>query len=133
MFYKSKTHPVLPLLGDRDLLAEMVEECHKNDIYLVAYINVHWAPPAFYEKYPQWHQVSSSGRPVELGYGQGGPMCTNIIAYREDWIRPIVNEITSEYDIDGIFLDGPSRRMESCYCSDCKTQFKEAYGHEMPT
>ena len=133
VFYQSKKLQSFPLMGDRDFLAEMVEECHKNDIYLIAYINVHWSPDAFYEKHQDWLQTTADGEPVERGYGQGGPMCTNSTGYREEWIRTIVEEVVPNYDVDGIFLDGPARREHTCYCPDCRRLFREAYGEEMPT
>jgi len=133
VFYQSKLHPTFPGMGSRDLLGEMVAECHKNNIYLVAYINVHWAPDKFFEDHPDWTQVTSDGESVEKLYSMGAPMCTNIAAYQEQWIRPIVEEVLNAYNVDGIFLDGPARRMGTCYCNDCRRLFREAYGTDMPT
>ena len=132
VFYQSKLLPVFPLIGKRDLLGEMVEECHRNGIYLIAYLNIHWAPNEFFEKHPTWAQVDPEGKTGGAIYGRGWAMCTNVESYRQEWIRPMLEEVAAAYDIDGIFLDGPARRVKCCYCADCRSLFREAYGAEPP-
>ncbi len=131
-FYQSKIIETFPMMKDRDYLAEMVEAAHKRKINVVAYVNVHWAPDKFFEDHPGWGQIKADGTSCGGGYGYGNAICSDNEEYRNEWVIPIVKEVLSAYDVDGLFLDGPARYLGGCYCKSCKDKFRARFNLEMP-
>jgi len=131
-FYQSKIIETLPLMKDRDYLAEMLEAAHKRQINIVAYVNVHWAPDRFFEAHPDCGQLKTDGTLCSGAYGYGGAICPNSQGYRDGWVIPIVKEVLSGYEVDGLFLDGPAKHVDGCYCDCCTGKFRSMFGHEMP-
>ena len=115
----------------RDFLKEYLPEAHKRGIFVFIYINVHWANKLFIREHPDWVQRLADGKPLTGLYGgEGTSLCVNS-PWRE-WIFSLIHELASNYDIDGIFFDGPSFYLGTCYCESCKKKFKERYGENLP-
>ncbi len=98
-----------------------LRECHQRGIRVVPYTNVHWIIEPFSSEHPDWLQVDEQGTPIVLGYGKGNAPCMNT-PWR-DWAIAQVLGFLDEYDIDGLYLDGPTYFPRACYCAACRQLF----------
>lgn len=116
----------------RNLLADYLPLAHKNKIKVFIYINVHWAGKVFIEENSDWLQRTKDGKILQGLYGgKGSSWCVN--SPWRDYLFEMVEELAKNYEIDGIFLDGPSFYYGTCYCQYCQNKFEKRYGIEMPT
>lgn len=124
-YYPTNVGCVYPGL-ERDILGEVIKECHKRDIGVTAYLNVGINFTAA-KNHLEWCRISENGNVLETynnfvhdcdrreGNFFTRTMCFNQKGY-VDFVLAIVKEI-SEYDVDGIFCDG--FYPEPCYCPAC--------------
>ena len=126
-FYKSKFAPPHPDMGDRDILRETVEECRKQGVKVIAYVNSIWGGEHEYKEHEDWCQRRYNGKIVEMGPSR--EMCLN--SPHREYIINIVREILENYDVDGIFVDEPSFQ-SWCKCKYCEEKFKAETGLEIP-
>ncbi len=113
----------------RDFIGEYLPEAHSRGIRVLIYYNVHWLDRDFGMRNPDWLQVSRDGRTKEDLYGSGCAPCVNS-GWREWSFRGIRD--LADYDIDGIFLDGPIFISDGCYCESCRESFRNEYGTTLP-
>lgn len=111
-----------------DILKEFLKIAHKNDIRVVVYFNVHWYKKEF-AKRTKWGQIREDGSLIDNVYSTGSSLCINS-PYRE-WVFEIIEDLCN-YEIDGIFYDGPIFFADTCYCESCKKLFKDKFGENMP-
>ena len=131
-FYNSKVIEKAPWIGNRDFFGEVVNLGHKNNMKVIAYFNGHWFPDSFINEHPSWSLIMADGKKFSLGfsYGGGAP-CVNVPEFQK-YSTDVLTELTVNYPIDGIFLDGPAVFQGTCYCPVCKEMFKKQTGAEMP-
>ena len=124
-YYPTKVGVVYPGL-ERDILGEIISECHKNGIGVSAYLNVGINFEAA-KNHLIWSRMSKDGKLIEKynifvhdcdkkdeNYFVRS-MCFNNNEYVQ-YVKDIVKEIIT-YDIDGIFCDG--FYPEACFCPIC--------------
>lgn len=124
-YYPTKVGITYPNLK-RDILGEVIKECHKKDIGVTAYLNVGINFMAA-KNHIEWSRISEKGNVLDTfnnfvhdcDHKEGNfftrSMCFNKPGYN-NYILSIIKEI-AQYDIDGIFCDG--FYPELCYCPDC--------------
>jgi hypothetical protein len=111
----------------RDVLGDYLPEAHKRGIKVFIYMNVHWAAKLYIDENPDWTQRKVDGSPLTGMYGgSGASLCVN--SPWRDWILALTEEMSKNYEIDGIFLDGPCFYVGTCYCESCKKRFRDQYG-----
>ena len=108
-----------------DLLAKYAENARKNNIRLIIYMNVHILGPSLKEHYDEWCTRDENGNPYKL-YRTYPGSCLNS-GWREYFYSCL--EFLKEFDIEGIFFDGPT--MTNCHCPHCQALFKKQTGKEM--
>jgi hypothetical protein len=113
----------------KNILGEISKSYQSLGIYPIVYFNVHWLAPSFCEKRPEWLQRSEDGRMIPSAYGAGGYSCINS-PFREYTFSTL--RTLAQFNIRGVFLDGPVFRIEGCYCNSCKQLFMRQYGYAMP-
>ena len=138
-FYRSdvpfhEAHAFLP--EGKDILKELIDECHKRDIKVVA----RWMLSAFeedvYHQRPQWVRRHPNGSPVMLGNDRPGlwkrlyAACPNSGFQLNEVGVPAFRETLERYDIDGVFGVGGFSGM--CWCETCKRLYREQYQTDMP-
>ena len=129
-FFPTKIgHPHNNLNG-RDLVAEVIDECNKNDIMPIIYTN-YWSLYA-YEQHPDWRCVTPDGKTSMEYYHYNkrfGVCCMNspFQKYMEDRIE----EVVARYQTQGIWIDMTGTFM-MCTCDHCKKRFFEETGFEIP-
>ncbi|MFD0693500.1 alpha-amylase family protein [Paenibacillus sp. GCM10027628] len=112
----------------RNILKEISENYDSIGINPIVYVNVHWISPSLAEIHPEWIQVSRDGSVIPSYYGAGNYHCVNS-PYRDSLFGTI--RTIAEYNIKGIFLDGPVYRVEGCFCEYCAALFQEQYGYSL--
>lgn len=123
-YYNSELLPKAPGLGDRDPLADAMEEAHEHNLPIISYCVVQQAGH-FLAEHPEWQMVGSDGNKI-------GRFCFNS-GYLEA-MKQIVKE-QLDYGIDGFHIDmldqgfGPPY---GCWCPSCQGKFREQFGHDMP-
>lgn len=122
-------------MGDRDFLAEILEEAGKVDLAVMAYSTIIWDNFAA-ETHPEWRMRDPQGKAlsdtVTMEVGKWQYVCHNS-GYVE-YVRQMIDEISSGYAIKGFHLDMFNYDFGglSCYCDNCKKAFKDRTGKAIP-
>ncbi len=119
-YYNTKVGKKYPGLGERDILQETLDACHKRGIGVSAYINVALNHELAADR-KDWLRIFSGGRIHREDKKDNffREMCYNS-EYRQYLIRE-VRELCA-YDVDGIFLDCVTTR--KCYCEHCMREMR---------
>ena len=128
-FFQSKVAPVAPSIGDRDFLKEVISAAKPRGIKVVPYIQLGYENFILYQQHPNWVERMVDGRPMAVGRPEEVHMCCNS-PYRE-WKISVIKEICSNYDVDGIYLDGPTY-FDYCYCEYCRRKFDSELNMDIP-
>lgn len=114
-------------LKGRDIVAEMIERCHRHGIAVVLYVSVihdRWAS----DQHPDWRIVHPNGGDFGRG-SRHGFVCPNA-PYRE-YVRDWTREIAERFDLDGMRFDMTFWTCV-CYCVHCQERWRNEVGGEMP-
>ena len=116
-YYPTKVgikHPHLK----RDLLGEMIEACHAEDIWVPAYISVCF-DEYMAREHPEWRQLDGEGKMRGAGPLRAGwhILCLNS-AYA-DYLAQQTEEVLRNYETDGIFFDIVVHPEAGCFCRWC--------------
>lgn len=112
----------------QNLLQQVIDRCHENDIAVVLYtslIHDRWAS----DHHPEWRVKNHDGNEFGKG-GRHGFVCPNS-PYRE-YVRSWVTEICETFDFEGIRFD-MTFWVNVCYCQHCQTRYKQETGRDIPT
>lgn len=115
----------------RDIFGETVEACRKRGIRPVGYLN-HWTTEA-YNHHPEWRVVGKDGSGSRDRSGHGGRygICCLNSPYR-DYFLSLVNELCSNYPIEGLWVDMVGFWRDACYCKTCQEEYRKATGENIP-
>ena len=115
-YYNTKVGKKYPGLGERDLLGEIIEACHKRGIGVTAYFNV-GLDHDFAADHTDWLKVDRNGAIYKEDKKNNffRTMCYNS-GYRAHFLAEI-REVCENYEIDGLFCD--CFKLEECYCPTC--------------
>lgn len=114
-------------LQGRDIVAELIERCHRRDIACVLYVSVihdRWAS----DQHPDWRLTLPNGESFGPG-SRHGFVCPNS-PYRE-YVRAWAHEIASRFDLDGMRFD-MTFWPTVCYCPHCQRRWTDEIGGELP-
>ncbi|SFK99481.1 Beta-galactosidase GanA [Paenibacillus sp. 1_12] len=123
-----------PYLNGKDVTGEIVEAAHRYGIKAVAMIDLGILPKKAALQNPHWCSVDGNGNLYEST--DGFYVSCPLGGYQKDYAVQIVREIIEKYDVDGIKFGGASYGFKSsgiCYCRNCRTDFKESTGLDLPT
>ncbi len=110
-------------------LKDYLSVAHKKNIRVIIYFNVHAILSSYAHKHPEWQQIKDEGNPIEDVYGVDSSFCINS-GWREEVFQTLRKLV--QYEIDGVFYDGPIFFSSTCYCDSCKKLFREKYGKPIP-
>lgn len=126
LYYDSKRFPerIHPHLQNKNMLKEMIEECHKLDIRVPVYITIQWDQYTA-KLHPEWIALDAKGSqigggPLDAGFYR--TLCVNT-GYR-DFLKELIRELFELLDVDGIFMDIVMQT--ECCCSTCLQKMEEA-------
>lgn len=122
-----------PMLGNRDLTAEIIQAIHKYDIKAVAGLELAVIPGTTARLHPDWCAIDINGNPYQLP----GDLFTTCLmgGYYSDYGFKMAREIITRYDVDGMQLNSfgfQSYGSKVCYCENCREDFRKTYGAEIP-
>jgi len=107
----------------RDDLSSYLPAAHDAGLRVFVYFNAHWYsddfPDEMFARTPTGEKIAA--------YGHGALTCA--AGPFLDWSRDVAHDL-GEYDIDGVFLDGPGAF--ACYCPACRQAFAERFGVALP-
>lgn len=123
-------------LDGRDFFGEVLAECHKRGIAVIAYFSQVFDNYAS-DNHPEWRTISADGRNHRefrnMGWfrnGRYGIVCPNNEEYRE-YIKAHLVELNQKYDFEGMFLD-MTFFPDVCYCPTCRKKYMDETGRELP-
>jgi hypothetical protein len=119
-------HYVSPIIGERDLLGEIVEEARRHGLRVIARVDFAQARENVYNDHPEWFSRDATGEVVRAGsYYRTCPMG----GYQgEEFAHPVLREMIGRYGVDGFHLNNGGF-FGICYCDSCR----EAFGRPIPT
>lgn len=127
-FYNTKKGHIHAKL-EKDFLFETATECRKRGIRTLAYYSVCLDTNA-YEENPAWRYIDEEGNPMRGLFGQ---VCLNT-PYKDELAMPQLEEIATDYPVDGFFVDIPvplGLNDGLCYCDCCRRRWKEEFDIEL--
>ncbi|MBM3211932.1 hypothetical protein FJZ33_06925, partial [Candidatus Poribacteria bacterium] len=117
-YFPTKIGKMHPGLKGRDILKEVIDLCHQNDIAVAVYISLIFDTYA-YKNNPDWKIKDPNGNPVSENSRYG--VCCPNSPYR-NYIAAIAEEICSSFEFEGIRMD-MTFWPNICYCSYCQKRF----------
>ena len=132
MTYDTSRFERLSGIGDADLLEQYIGAARSEGLQAIVYLNLHWYRNEFGAEHADWEQRTVEGRAigqVRPLYGKGTSFCVN--SGWRDWSFDLIREV-AQYDIDGVFLDGPVVYPDCCFCTACQAKFRQLYGETLP-
>ena len=117
-------------LGGRDVLAEMIECCHRHSMAFEVYTSLIFDRWAF-DNHPEWRGQDSRGiAGFEFGpQSRYGLVCLNS-PYRE-YVRAWIRELCERYEFEGMFFD-MTYWPGVCYCPHCQKRWADEIGGDLP-
>ncbi|WFR59461.1 family 10 glycosylhydrolase [Anaerocolumna sp. AGMB13025] len=121
---------------DQDLLKNLIEECHKQGVKVIARFDFSKTDDYVYLQKPGWFVSDTEKKPLIYGkerMGEWSQLITTCVngGYRnEELAMPVIEEVLHNYEIDGIFFNAP--QMEECHCGNCRRKYRERYGKVLP-
>lgn len=117
-----KMHPSLKY----DLMGQMIEELHKNDIKCPLYFPIGWEEDA--AEHTEWLEMGEDGiaghkKPDDTSYYSWRKLCLNNSAYKE-YIKQQIAELIDNYEVDGFWFDIIFQR--KCICPECVAEMQES-------
>ncbi len=119
-------------LGNRDLFGELVAGCRQLGMIVIARTDPHGTYDDAQAAHPDWIAVTEDGKPRRHWASPEMWVTCGLGPYNFDFMTEVKREIMSRYHVDGIFIN----RWEGhglCYCEHCRTNFKTATGHDLPS
>ncbi|WP_173088015.1 alpha-amylase family protein [Devosia sp. 1635] len=132
-YYPSKVplHYVSKFIGDSDPFGELVAGARKLGMHVMARVDPHAIHQDAADAHPEWIAVDKDGnKRRHWAFPEVWVTCA-YSDYNFKFMPEVLRELTSNYDIDAIFAN----RWQGhgvCYCNACKSNFREATGHELP-
>jgi len=121
-YYPSQVAPEAPFLNGRNLLTEFEQQCKKQGVRLVVYVNSKWVTDV-HEEHPDWAVRFKDGpfmHPDERASLVIHPMCPNSPFI--DYCKSIVGEIVTASRPDAVYIDNFGIE-PFCVCRFCRKQF----------
>lgn len=133
-YYPTKIpfHYKAQFLNGRDLFGDLCKAAHEDGLAVFARMDSNRAHEDLYTAHPDWFAINKEGKPyrAEDLY----ITCINSPYYNEH-IPAILTEIANLYHPEGFTDNSWSGlgRDSICYCSNCKTRFREKTGNDIPS
>jgi hypothetical protein len=126
-----------PHLGTEDLVADLLQRMHENDIKYIARFDFSKIDSSIAARNPDWLFVGAEGE-HQIFNGLYS-VCVNG-GYYQEYIFEILEEAIENYSFDGIFFnmmgyqsrDYAGRDYGICQCENCKKRFLDYSGIKLP-
>jgi hypothetical protein len=125
LHYKSK------YMGEKDAFGELLGECRKLNMNVVARIDPHACHDDAYRAHPEWVAVDAEGKPRRHWAMPEYWVTCGLGPYNFEFMTAVVREIVDRYEVDGIFANRWSGS-GMCYCEHCRKGFRAYSGLDLP-
>lgn len=115
-------------LKGRDIIGELIAECHSRDIHVIVYFNI-WSRWA-YDTYPDWRMVNVKGQSL-VDQGERYGICCPNSPYR-NYVRDQIIDLCEHYDFEGMWIDMIGWFGTVCYCRHCAERYLQETGEPLP-
>jgi hypothetical protein len=120
-----------PFMGETDPFGDLVAGCRKMNMVVVARTDPHAVHQDVYDAHPDWIAVNAQGQKRRHAASPDLWITCALGPYNFEYMTEVTKEIVSRYMVDGIFTNRWAGS-GMCYCEHCQTNFKTAYGMELP-
>lgn len=128
-YWPTKVGHMHKSLKGRDILKETIIECKKRGLNVVVYFNI-WSRWA-YDTYPDWRIRDWEGKGMMVERGARYGVCCPNSPFR-DYVKAQIEDLCSNYEFDGMWIDMIGWIGMVCYCPHCKKRYYEETGMEIP-
>ncbi len=124
-FYQTKVpfHRKGKYLGDRDFFGDCCAAAKKRGIRVIARMSpdLNWEDAV--QAHPEWFQRTADGEAVRHNEDPRLFRTCMFSAYMTDYMTAIMKEVSTNYDIDGLYTNGwpPLGSLPVCRCAICRT------------
>ncbi len=110
---------------ERDVLKVWGDIARKDGYHYSIYYNL-GRDAEIQTRKPQWNRINADGKlqDAALCYHSG---------VAEAYLWPMIEEIMTNYQPDGLWFDGSVFTIKNCYCNVCKARFRKEKNFEVPT
>ncbi len=120
-------------IGENDLVKDTFYELGKRNIEKMPYFNI-WSRWAF-DTYPEWRVIQPDGHNSLWENGKEssrfGICCINSDGYK-DYVKKQIEQIVSDYEGKGLWIDMLGWFNMVCHCDSCKKKFRKKTGLDIP-
>jgi len=128
--YNTKLIPKDPVIGKRDMAAELARAANKYDIKWGVYI-----PPSTIESlllgHDDWQQLTADGSPESDNWGWWRTVFCYNSGFQHHFAK-MLSEIARKYRPHAFYVDDLIFGFSACFCKTCKEKFKKETGRKMP-
>jgi hypothetical protein len=120
-----------------DSLGMVIDACHEANIRVIARTDFSKIRRPIYETHPDWAYRTVDGEIIDYEGDVHACICGG---FQQDCAFEILREILTTFPVDGLFInmggfqtrDYSHRSYSICHCNNCKKQFKERSGMDLP-
>lgn len=120
-----------------DSLKKIVDLCHENGIKVIARTDFSKVRRKLFEQHPEWAFRSKDGNCMDYN---GDVQCCINGDYQQKFAFQIIEEMFRKIPFDGLFCNMGGFQTRDydfndygyCHCENCRSKFREMYGHELP-
>ncbi|HUB52173.1 MAG TPA: alpha-amylase family protein [Terracidiphilus sp.] len=123
-YYQTKVpfHRKGKFLGDRDFFGECNQAARKRGMRTIARMSpdLNWEDAT--RAHPDWFERDQEGKLHGSKEAPGLYRTCMFSDYMTDYIPAIINEVTSQYEVDAVYCNGwpPLGSLPECYCAICR-------------
>lgn len=114
-----------------DPFGELAGECRKRGMAVLARVDPHAAHEEVFRAHPDWIAAGRDGRPRRHWAMPSYWVTCALGPYNLEFMRDVVREIATLYEVDGIFANRWSGS-GLCWCEHCRESFRAFSGLELP-
>ncbi|MBI4891506.1 MAG: ThuA domain-containing protein [Acidobacteria bacterium] len=126
LHYKSKF-----MAEGTDPFGDLLKGCRGLGMNVIARVDPHAAHDDVYRAHPDWIAVDEKGEPRRHWAMASYWVTCCLGPYNFEFMRDVVREIMTTYEVDGIFANRWSGS-GTCYCEHCRKNFRAYSGMELP-
>lgn len=113
-----------------DPFGDLVRECRKMSLAVIARTDPHAARDDVYQAHPDWLLTGIDGKPRRHGANPELWLTCALGPYNFDFMTEVTREIADKYKVDGVFSNRWAGSGK-CYCENCRRNFRNATGLDL--
>ncbi len=131
VLYDSRFLPKHPVLGGRDVAAEVAAAARKHGLKWLVYYAAPCQMDGLAGLHDDWQQRTADGSLEAVNWRSRALFCLNRPGFR-DLVAASLREISEKYRPHGYYIDNCGLGHTACFCDACKAKYLEQTGKPMP-